>query len=170
MTKSMRYLKSKFRPTRPEKYLDPNGLNNIIARSSWERIVMIYIDNSESVLKWGSEVVVIPYISKLDGKTHRYFVDFYLEMKDGKKLLIEIKPDKQTKAPSQTKNYKRYLNEVATYSVNISKWEQAKIWANKHGAEFFVWTELDLKRMGMPIDVSKSFKVSMVKGMKNGTR
>ena len=38
---------------------------------------MVYCDNNESVIEWGSEEVVIPYKSPWDGRIHRYFPDFF---------------------------------------------------------------------------------------------
>ena len=73
---------------------------NIIYRSLWERKFMTFCDNNSSVIEWGSEEVVIPYRSPLDGKVHRYYVDFYIKVRttknEIKEYLIEIKPKKQT--------------------------------------------------------------------------
>ena len=38
-------------------------------------------DLNPDVLKWGSEETVIPYVSPLDNKIHRYFVDFYIQVR-----------------------------------------------------------------------------------------
>ena len=57
---------------------------------------MVYCDNNESVIEWGSEEVVIPYKSPWDGRIHRYFPDFYCKIRkhDGsvERLIIEVKP------------------------------------------------------------------------------
>ena len=66
--------KGKFRPTNRKKYKgDPA---NIIYRSLWERKFMVYCDSNSSIKEWGSEEIVIPYISPVDGRRHRYFPDF----------------------------------------------------------------------------------------------
>ena len=56
---------------------------------------MRYCDHTESVIRWSSEEVIIPYRSPIDGKRHRYFPDFWLRIlgADGqiKETLIEIK-------------------------------------------------------------------------------
>lgn len=87
----------RYNPTNPRKYRgDPD---KIIYRSLWERRFMVYCDNTDEVLEWGSEEIIIPYISPLDGRMHRYFPDFYTKVRqrDGtiKKLLIEVKPKAQ---------------------------------------------------------------------------
>ena len=67
----------KFKPVNYRKYKgDPT---KIIWRSLWERKFMTYCDANPSIIEWGSEEIVIPYISPVDGKVHRYFPDFYIK-------------------------------------------------------------------------------------------
>ena len=119
---------------------------NIIYRSLWERKFMIFCDNNPSILQWGSEEGVIPYRSPLDGRVHRYYVDFYIKLqtKSGeiKKYLIEIKPKKQTIPPDpQKKQTKVYKDKVLTYCKNRAKWEAAKDWCEDRRMEFLILTE-----------------------------
>ena len=107
---------------------------------------MVYCDNNSAILEWGSEEVIIPYISPLDGRRHRYFPDFYIKVKqaDGsiKKIIIEVKPKKQCKPPDIPKRKtKRFINEVRTWGVNKAKWEAAIEWCNDRGMEFKILTE-----------------------------
>ena len=75
--------KGKYKPTYPEKYLgDPT---NIIYRSLWERKFCKYCDLNDSIIKWASEEITIPYRSPIDNRIHRYFPDFYIKYKDVKK-------------------------------------------------------------------------------------
>ena len=139
--------KGRFKPRNYQKYKgDPT---QIIYRSLWERKFMVYCDHSESIIEWGSEEVVIPYKSPWDGRIHRYFPDFYIKIKTNegttKKLIVEIKPKKQTKAPKEPeRKTKRYLNEVRTWGVNSSKWRYATEWCKDNGMEFKILTEDDL--------------------------
>ena len=55
----------------------------------WERKFM-KCDLSESVIKWGSEETVVPYVSPLDNKIHRYFIDFYVQLRDKDTYLNHI--------------------------------------------------------------------------------
>ena len=123
---------------------------------------MIWLDNSSEVVKWNSEEVVIPYISKKDNRQHRYFVDFYIEFTSGKKFLVEVKPFNQTQKPvpkgTTMKQKKRFLNEVQTYAVNTSKWTYASEFAKKNGMIFAVWTEKELTKLGIPTQASKRFR------------
>ena len=91
--------KGRYSPVNKEKY--QGNPTNVIYRSLWERKFMKWCDLSESVIKWGSEETVVPYVSPLDNKIHRYFIDFYVQLrdKDGilKSYLVEVKPKKYTK-------------------------------------------------------------------------
>ena len=126
MTKSY---SGKFKPSYPGKYKgDPT---NIIYRSLWERKFMVWSDRNINVEEWGSEEIIIPYISPVDGRVHRYFPDFYVRARTktgGKtRLIIEVKPLKQTQTPKkQQRRTKKYLNEVRTYAVNDAKWKAAR--------------------------------------------
>jgi hypothetical protein len=139
--------KSFYQPKNPKKY--KGNVKNIVARSSWERSFMRYLDLHPSVLLWASEEIVIPYYDPTNGKLRRYFPDFYVELqqKDGsiKILIIEVKPLEQTKEPQKRKRItKRYIQEVMTYGTNMSKFEAAKEYCEEKGWEFKVITEKEL--------------------------
>ena len=87
---------------------------NVIYRSLWERKFMVYCDTSDAIVEWGSEEIIIPYLSPWDGRFHRYFPDFYIKVRqaDGslKKMIIEVKPKKQCSPPKEPKRRtKKYL-------------------------------------------------------------
>lgn len=104
-------------------------------------------DNNPSIVEWSSETIVIPYISPVDGKAHRYFMDFWMKVKqhDGtfKVFLVEVKPKSQTRPPKRTKRKKEevFLTEVRTWSVNRAKWKAAEEYCKQRGWEFKIWTE-----------------------------
>ena len=138
----MRY-QGKYRPSFPRKYKGDS--TNVIYRSSWEYKFMKWCDNTSSVEEWGSEEIIIPYVSPVDGRRHRYFPDFYVKI-GRKKYLVEVKPYKQTKEPkTQKRNTKRYINEVVTYAVNQAKWKAATEFCVDNGWEFMLITEKELK-------------------------
>lgn len=110
---------------------------------------MIWADEKPSVVKWRSEETVIPYISPIDNRIHRYFVDFQIQVrqKNGalKTFLIEIKPEKQTRPPAvQKRMTKRYLQEVTTWGKNEAKWNAAIEYAKDRGWEFIILNEKHL--------------------------
>ena len=142
--------KGKWRPKNREKYEgDPT---RITYRSLWERQAFKWCDQNPSIKSWSSESVVVPYRLMTDGKIHRYFVDLKITFTNGKTVLVEIKPKKQTKPPKKpTRKTRRHLKEVRTYAMNISKWSFAEEYAKDRGWEFQVWTEDTLKDLGIKI-------------------
>lgn len=139
--------KGKFTPKNPEKY--KGNASNIIYRSSWELKVMKFFDDNPNILSWASEELIVPYLSPLDGKMHRYFPDFIAEIKkkNGEReiYMIEVKPFKQTKVPEKRgKKRQRLLNEAMTYAVNQEKWKAADIFCQKKGWKFKIITEKEL--------------------------
>lgn len=142
-----KYEQGKFTPTNPKKY---KGTLPIFARSSLEFRFMRWCDRNDLVVEWGSETVVIPYISPVDGKRHRYFTDGNILLKVGesiKKYIIEIKPERQTKPPVPSLKKKRstVLYEQVQYAINSAKWKAASEWAKAHGYNFCILNENDLK-------------------------
>jgi hypothetical protein len=136
-----------FKPKNPQKYR--GNPTNIIYRSGWELKLMLYLDEHKDVISWGSEEVIIPYRSPIDGKIHRYFPDFLVTKtnKDGLKetALIEVKPKSQTQPPKrQEKVTRRYLTEVKTWGVNEAKWKAAVEYCKNKGWTFHIFTEKEL--------------------------
>ena len=140
--------KGRYFPTNPKKYR--GNPNQIIYRSLWERKVMVYCDKNDAILEWGSEEIIVPYLSPWDGRIHRYFPDFYMKVRqaDGstKKFIIEVKPKKQCSPPNPNPNRrtKRWISEVRTWGVNEAKWKSAVDWCDNNGMEFKILTEDDL--------------------------
>jgi hypothetical protein len=139
--------KGKFRPNNPAKYR--GDITNIVYRSLWELRFMKWCDQNTSVQEWGSETVIVPYISPLDKKVHRYFVDFYIKIKtktgEIQKYLVEIKPERFTKPPQiPQRKTKRFIDEVFQYGVNDAKWKAAFEFCQDRNMKFIILTEKDL--------------------------
>ena len=137
----------KFSPKNTNKYLgDPT---NIWYRSLWERRVMVYLDENSSVVEWSNEEIVIPYLSPVDNRAHRYFPDFFVRLRNKQgfieSTIIEVKPASQTKPPKpQKKATRKYITEVMTWGVNEAKWKAADEYCKDRGWKFVVVTEKDL--------------------------
>lgn len=142
--KNKNFVQGIFNAQNVQKY---KGKFPIIYRSSLELKVMRWFDNNSNIITWGSESVIIPYISPLDGRMHRYFVDFVAALKEAngniKKLILEIKPYKQTIKPEATKNkkVKTMIYEQTEWVRNQAKWSAAEAWAETKGYEFIILTE-----------------------------
>jgi len=139
-----RYYQGRFKPKNPKKYA--GDVNNIVYRSRWELVLMRYLDSHPNVLQWGSEEIIIPYLSPIDGRMHRYFPDFIIKQinTEGRKeiILIEVKPKAQTRPPEKkTKTTKRYIEEVKTWGVNEAKWKAANEFCKDRGWRFSIMTE-----------------------------
>jgi hypothetical protein len=144
--KNQNFVQGIYKPKYPQKYIGSTP----VYRSTMELKAFRYLDNNPNVLNWSSESVVVPYISPADGKMHRYFVDLVakLKSKDGtiKKLLIEVKPEKQTKPPTESPNKKQktILYEKYTFAVNSAKWKAAQEWCKSKGYTFLILNEKHL--------------------------
>ena len=137
----------KFSPKNTNKYLgDPT---NIWYRSLWERRVMVHLDGNPNVIGWSNEEIVIPYLSPVDGKWHRYFPDFFVRIRNKtgltESMILEVKPKSQSVPPKiQKKVTKRYIREVTTYGINEAKWKAADEYCKDRKWKFMVITEEEL--------------------------
>jgi hypothetical protein len=114
--------KGKYNPINTHKYV--GNAKNVTYRSMWERRFMKYCDMNTNVLQWSSEELVIPYISPVDNRKHRYYPDFLLTVKDKdgnkKTMVIEV---------------------MKTWSVNEAKWKYATEFCKDKNWEFRILTE-----------------------------
>ena len=114
---------------------------------------MLWCDKHQECVAWASEEVIIPYLSPVDNKVHRYFPDFLVSIKKNdviENILIEIKPHYQTIKPlinnkgGKKKPSKRLLTEAKTYAVNHAKWTAAEKWCKDRKITFKIMTEYQL--------------------------
>lgn len=138
-----------------DKYIgDPT---KCVFRSKWEFHFMVWCDLNPSIKRWSSEFITIPYQDE-NGKYHRYFPDFYIEIVDKnepmklEKIVVEIKPYKETQMPvepskkSSVKVWESYEYQLRTFQKNLYKWTKAKNWCEKNGLKFLLLTEIHLKQ------------------------
>ena len=137
----------KFTPQHTIKYI--GDADNIIFRSSWERTFCHYCDVNPNIVKWSSEPLSIPYWSPIDKKEHKYFVDYYIQVKkkDGtiENWFIEIKPENQydinmrPKEPTGNitqQKIRAYNQKLKTWITNRAKFEAATRYAENRGYRF----------------------------------
>jgi hypothetical protein len=102
-------------------------------RSGWEQKYMAYLDSNPDVRLWSYEKLIIKYISnKASGKIRKYYPDFFVEMKNGERIVVEIKQ-------------KRKLDSAAVKKKSAA----AEQWCMINNASFLILTELELKDMGI---------------------
>jgi hypothetical protein len=137
------YYQGRYKPENPKKYA--GNVNEITYRSGWELQLMIKLDRSDSVVLWNSEGFNIPYRSPVDGKIHRYWPDFTVQIRNKsgvmKTWLLEVKPHSQTELRTVNRKTRKYITEVATFATNQAKWAAAKEFCDEQGWEFQVVTE-----------------------------
>jgi len=135
-----------YKPENPKKYL--GNPNMIVYRSLWERKFFRYCDTNTKVLKWASEEISIPYYNPAKKRMAKYYPDVYMEYinADGKKkkVLIEIKPAKETKPPTYKRRTKNVLIAEAMFQQNTAKWAAARDFCLDQGWEFRIMTEKEL--------------------------
>jgi hypothetical protein len=162
-----------YKPTHPEKYIGNYG--TIIFRSGWEYSFMKWCDFSESILKWSSEPLSIKFVDKIsklnenkklgldpnnphNWTTKNYHVDFYCEVLKGdiiEKWFIEIKPSIKLKKPippkenAPLKEQKQFVIKASEYIQNTEKWKAMKEYAKKTNCKFYVFTEIELQKLGI---------------------
>lgn len=141
-----RFKQGVFSPRNKEKY---RGNSQPIYRSSYELKFMLWCDRNSNVIEWGSENVIIPYVSPLDNRVHRYYVDNYVCIKEGDvviKYLIEIKPSTQTVQPQLKKGQhkKTFEKNTIVWLKNKAKWESAQKFCEQKGYKWLLLTEKEL--------------------------
>lgn len=142
LQKNTKFKQGIFKPKNPSKYI---GKETPVYRSGWELKFFRWCDDNSNIIEWASESVIVPYVSPLDGKVHRYYTDGIVAIKEPqgiKKYIIEIKPKSQTQVPVRgRKRHSTMVYETARYAQNQAKWEAAKRWCDKHGFQFLILTE-----------------------------
>jgi hypothetical protein len=138
---SHKFARGKFTPKNPGKYI---GTKIPQYRSSWELNFCMFCDTSNSIQKWASEAISIPYRDPLTGRNTVYVPDFFIQYldKDNKinTELIEIKPSSQQLLEKVGKSK---FNQ-AQFIKNQAKWSAASNWCKQQGIVFRVLNETDL--------------------------
>ena len=140
-----RFAQGKCALKNPEKYI---GGRTPTYRSSWEFHFMRMCDTNDSITKWASEAVRIPYRNPLSGKHTIYVPDFFLVYVDrtGKQHveLIEVKPANQAFGEKLGSSKVNKLH----YVVNQAKWQAARAYCKQKGMAFRIVTESDIFHTG----------------------
>ena len=139
------FAQGKYTLKNPEKYV---GGRTPTYRSSWEFAFMRFCDLNESISKWASEAIRIPYRHPFTGKQTIYVPDFFIVYTDKKGKehveLIEVKPANQT----FKENLGRSRANQAHYVINQAKWQAARAFSKQKGITFRVINEGDIFHQG----------------------
>ena len=142
---SHKFANDTYTPKNADKYL---GNTMPRYRSSWELSFMQFCDRNPHILKWGSEMIKIPYRNPLTGKHTVYVPDFIIQYMDKTGNMnvevIEIKPAKQQFLEMAGKNK---VNQAMCIK-NQAKWQAATMYCKQKGMKFRVLNENDLFHNG----------------------
>ena len=136
-------------------YYNPQNLHKykgefpIIYRSSWERKFCHWCDHNEDVLFWMSEPFSISYFNILDKKFHKYYPDFFIQMKRDDSVenyIVEIKPKSQLMKPKEPKRktkkaLENYKYGYETYVRNLCKTDALNKAARQRNYKVMLLTE-----------------------------
>jgi hypothetical protein len=105
---------------------------------------MNFCDNNDSVVKWASEAIQIPYVDPLTERHTVYVPDFFIQYVDkhGRMQLelIEIKPASQTVLERVGKS----AHNQSQFIKNQAKWAAAGNWCKQQGLKFRILNENDI--------------------------
>jgi len=145
LQKNSKFRQGTYKPKNSAKYI---GKEQPVYRSGWELKFFRWCDDNVNVKEWSSESIIIPYVSPIDGKVHRYYIDGVVAIQEGQnivKYIIEIKPSSQVTPPVPGKKKKSTLiYENSRWIQNQAKWKAAREWCQKKGYKFLILTEKEL--------------------------
>jgi hypothetical protein len=153
-----KYHQGLYVPKNKDKVIKLNSQGGLFYRSGLEQKMMVYLDNNEKIVFWGSENIKIPYqktewvseSQEYRTTEHTYYPDFYYELKreDGSlsKVVAEVKPYSETiepvlKSNPTSKQLKNFEYALKMYNKNLSKWSYMIDYCQKKGFEFIIITE-----------------------------
>jgi len=140
----------RYLPKYPEKYL---GVGKVpIYKSRNELVVFNRLDTDPKVIRWGYEIIKIPYFFRVDSRIHRYEADIYCEIMVNnviQKYIIEIKSSDDLIPPQKPKVHSlkgnsNYRRNQFTYIKNMDKWTAAKQFCDANNIKFLLLTEKEI--------------------------
>lgn len=131
------------KPLKCMNIMETNEPQPIVYRSGWEKQFAEWCDSTDAIIRWGSEIIRILYKDPIRNKMSFYTPDFYIEYIDNekklRKVLIEIKPLKETTLKESSDGYDKLM-----VAKNSMKWASAIQYCKKRGIEFKVMHERNL--------------------------
>ena len=85
-------------------------------KSSWEAIYMDKLDSNPQISEWVYEPVFVCYLH--EAKVKKYIPDFLVTLKSGRKILVEIKPERMRNISSNVAKRNAVLQKC-----DEEKWE-----------------------------------------------
>jgi hypothetical protein len=170
------YHSGNYIPINIDKVIKLNVEGGVYYRSGLEKKMMVWLDSSNHIVKWGSECFSIPYTlnhyqssGDIQTKTHKYYADFIYEVKksNGEILTVvaEVKPHKEyldvvklmemnlnPLSGKDNPSSKQLSNAEYTFKMaqkNLAKWKTMVEFCRKKGFEFITITEETFKKFNV---------------------
>lgn len=106
-------------------YFSTKNNINITYRSSWEESVFLWLDKNEEVSSYECEKLRLKYKDPKNNSLDKIYIpDILLKYKNGKEILVEIKP-------------KAFFNDP----INIEKFKAAKEYCKQNNIDFEIWSD-----------------------------
>jgi hypothetical protein len=119
-----------------------------IYRSGLELKCFNVFERSAKIVEWSSEpkFIKIQYIH--NGKTRNYHIDAYIKLNNGKRQIIEIKPQSQVDQPQmhKFKSNAKFVLALDLWQQNMAKWRAAFEYANANDMEFKILTDITINK------------------------
>ena len=140
LKRDARFKQGYFKPDNISKYI---GSDIPIYRSGIELKFFKFCDSNPNVIRWSSETISVPYFDLVKNKMRKYYVDNFVEIREGKivkKYLVEIKDSRETKQPNPSSKKKKttLIYEQCQWVTNTCKWKSAIKFCEKHNIEFLL--------------------------------
>lgn len=140
-TRNSRYQQGYINPKTCKKLFKGLEGTAIIYRSSYEKKLIGWFENSSQVENWGSECIRVPYLY-IDEKTHYYYPDYLVKKTNGEMVLIEVKPHNQTQKPVVENTWA-----WEQWTKNMCKWKATKEMCDRRGWKFLILTEKTINKI-----------------------
>lgn len=130
---------AKFRKIWAENKFQKNfSQKKICFRSQWEIDFAKFLDNNDKVKTWRQDYPFRYYDQYVSKKIATYYIDFYVIMKNGLNVLIEVKPIKTLTENVRTRSIKYKKIHNHNYLKNISKFESADTYCRQNKWRFLL--------------------------------
>ena len=89
-------------------------------KSSWEAIYMDLLDADQTISSWEYEAIWVMYLNGT--KVKKYLPDFLVSCHDGRRVLVEVKPEKMRSNPINSSKRKAVLQKCNEEGWDYYEW------------------------------------------------
>lgn len=124
-------------------HVSPKCVRPFEYRSGWELLVAQALDADPDVVVYAYEAVGVPFVTNpRSGRVRKYFPDFLVQYRSGRRLIIEVKRDDKAKA----------------FTV-LAKAKACSSWAAASGVDYEIWTSKEIQTLRGRLGLSTKMTV-----------